>query len=217
MIQNIKIWWDNLSVNWKRELQHIYPINLEIFVHNNIYEPSFKNSYNEFYIHENNPDFYKYNHLLSSVNTLTIGWRDIDYPEISVQVEDFEPLIRFVNLEALWFFSDLVLSYHFDSLENLKHIKAMELQTQNMENINFCTNYFNLEYLVIRNAFGLSSLSPLRHLNKLKYLNVSKSNIYSIECLIDKSISYLNISNTLVPLREINTFKKFNPNAIIQI
>lgn len=216
MDQDLKKWWDNLSVNWKSVLQHIYPINLEIFEHENIYKPSFTNQFKEFNIDENSDDFWKYQLSISSVNTLLIGWQDIDYPDINLQVENLEPLSKFVSLEALWLFSDIVLDYHFGAPSNLTNIKAIELQTRNLQNLEFCINYYNLEYLVVRDALGLSSLHPLRNLNKLKYLNVSDSNVYSIECLMDKNISYLDITNTLVPLREVTTFNNFNPNCFVR-
>jgi len=216
MDQNIKTWWDNLSVNWKSELKRIYPINLEIFTHDSIYKPTFGNNYKEFQVDENSNDFWKYNLSFSSVNTLLVGWQDIEYPEIPFQVDSLDPLSKFNGLEALWLFSDIVSDYHFNALANLKNLRAVELQTRNLQNLNFCINFQNLEYLVIRNAIGLSSLHPLRNLNKLKYLNISDSNIYSIDCLIDKSLTYLDISNTLVPLREINIFKNFNPNCFLQ-
>lgn len=216
MEQELKIWWENLSANWKNELQYIHPINLEIFEHAGVYKPSFTNQFKEFCIDENNPDFWKHHLSISSVNTLLIGWQDIEYPEINLQVDNLEPLSKFMSLEALSLFSDLVLNYHFDALSNLRNLKALELQTRNLQNLEFCANLQNLEYLVIRDTPSLSSIYPLRNSNKLKYLNISDSNVYTIECLIDKNISYLDISNTLIPLREVTTFKKFNPNCIVR-
>ncbi len=214
--QYLNIWWDNLSVNWKSELRHIHPINLEIFEHANIYTPSFKNQFNEFIIDENKVDFWKYQHSIKLVNTLLIGWNDIDYPEINLQVENLEPIATFANLEALWLFSDIILDYHFNAISNLKNIKAIEFQTRNLQNLEFCSNYHKLEYLVVSDTPGLSSIHPLRNLNRLKYLNISNSNVHSIECIMDKNISYLDISNTLVPIMEATAFKKFNPNCFVR-
>ena len=109
MEQELKIWWENLSVNWKHELQYIHPINLEIFEHVSVYKHSFTNQFKEFSIDENNPNFWEYQLSISSVNTLLIGWQDIEYPEINLQVDNLDPLSKFTSLEILFLIIILML------------------------------------------------------------------------------------------------------------
>jgi len=91
-----------------------------------------------------------------------------------IQILDFRPLNKLVNLERLSFWNTRM--WQVEDLQNLTNLRMLNLKFNSIEEIYSLSNLINLESLVI-NANQITDISPLKNIVSLNYLDLQGNRI----------------------------------------
>ncbi len=204
-LSDIKIWWKNLSNDWKTAFADC----LDIKNSEGLNDKKLKKIVNtkSFYCHDSDLN-------LENLEPLRILTK-LEEINLSRQkgITDLSPLGDLIELEDINISNTQVTN--IDCLSNLKHLWRLELVDMPITDIGPLSNLEKLEQLNISNT-KVKDLSAISNLPKLESINISNTGVNTLEQLVTlKKLRDINIART--PIKSLEPLSKFKNLGILNM
>ena len=196
---NIKVWWQNLSEDWKKAFSECLDIKNEP----ELKDKELKKIINakRFYSHDSelNLDSLEPLRILSKLEEINLTRQK--------EITDLSPLKNLIELEAINIKDAQVTD--IACLSNLRQLRRLKLENMPIKDISPLSNLTKLERLEIQGTL-VKDLSPIAKLPKLENINISNTKVDTLEHLTSlKKLSDIELNKTAITsLDPLGKFKK---------